>query len=259
MYWPFLAGGSLPWLALVVWGHRQGLWARLQSCGSFRPREAFSFIRTKLKTLNPEGLFLLLAFCCPLTVFSLSRSKLPLYVLPLFPVISCFLASQLEALTARGIISWRRIATLALFSTAVVVAGKGVMASCPSKRDMGQLYRVIDAAVPRRHEVETPLYLVTHAPYYGLQFYWGDPFIRVHPHADEIAPAGFRPLSAVWEDMSLDPSSESAVRLVLTRRENTPFLEKALRHRGHEVAIKHLTPHWSLLEASPPSQETQGE
>ncbi len=258
VYWPFLVGGALPWLAMMVWGHRHGLRARFESVRTHGLHGTFSNIKAWFKNLSPEGLFLLVAFFGPLAVFSVSHSRMPLYVLPLFPIVSCFLARHLEVLAAKGMVRWPKMAAVAFVSTAVVLVGKGVMAHWPSKRDMGGLYRALQAAGARKDEQGTPLYLVSQSPHYGLQFYWGDPFVRVHPAPDEVPAPGFRPLSAVWEDMCLDPSSESAARLVVTRRGNAPSLENVLRRRGHEVTIKHLTPHWSLLEVFPPSQETGG-
>jgi len=252
VYWPFLLGGTLPWLAVAVLGHRRGLWAFLGSLRRSRFQDALSDLKTAFKNLSPEGLFLVVAFVVPFAVFSVSRSRMPLYILPLFPVVTCFLARHVDFLAACGLVSRRKMAMVALLSTAVVVAGKGVMAHWPSKRDMGGLYQALKAAVPLKDIPGRPLYVVSQSPCYGLQFYWGDPFIRVHPSPDEVPDAGFRPFSALWEDMSLDPSSGSAGRVVVTRKGNAPFVEEALRREGHRVVTKPLTLYWSLLVVSPP-------
>lgn len=252
VYWPFLLGGTLPWLAVLVFGHRRALWASL---GGFRRvpfQVAVSGLKTVCKKLSPQSLFLMVAFFGPFAVFSLSRSRMPLYILPLFPVVTCFLARHLDSLAACGLLTRRKIAMVALVSTVVVVAGKGVMAYWPSKRDMREIYRALKAAVPLQEESGLPLYVVSQSPCYGLQFYWGDPFLRVHPSPDEVPNVGFRPFSVLWKDMSLDPSSGSAGRLVVTRKGNAPSVEGALRRKGLRVETKPLTRYWSLLSVSAP-------
>ncbi|MEJ5366020.1 MAG: glycosyltransferase family 39 protein [Desulfosoma sp.] len=252
VYWPFLLGGALPWLAVTVLGHGRALWAFFGGFRRWRLPDALSDLKTTFKDLSAEGLFLLVAFFVPLTVFSLSRSRMPLYILPLFPVVACFLARHVDSLAARGFGSRRKMAAVALVSTAIIITGKGVAAHWPSKRDMGAIFRALEAAVPPKDRSGTPLYLVSQSPCYGLQFYWGDPFIRIHRSPDEAPDVGFLPFSALWADMGLNPTSGSAGRLAVTRKENAPFLEDALQRRGHRVATKPLTPHWSLLEVSPP-------
>lgn len=258
VYWPFLLGGALPWLAVAVLGHRRGLWASLGGLGRVRFSGVLSSLKTTFKNLSPEGLFLVVGFFGPFAVFSLSRSKMPLYILPLFPLVACFLARHLDSLTACGFLSRKKMALVALVSTAVIMAGKGVMAQWPSKRDMGGLYGALEAAVPEEKESGRPLYLVSQSPCYGLQFYWGDPFIRVSPSPDEVPRAGFLPFSALWADMGLDPSSDSAGRLVVTRKGNAPSLEEVLRRRGYRVAAQPLTPHWSLLKILPEDSGSSG-
>ncbi len=75
VYLPTLALGSIPWLAMA--------WPRI----SARLRQGWP--------ASPELRFLLLWFALPLLVFSLARSRLPLYVLPLFVPLSLLLGRAL--------------------------------------------------------------------------------------------------------------------------------------------------------------------
>lgn len=251
VYWPFLLGGTLPWLTVALWGHRRGMQEKFRDLHSLRFRVSVSEFKTALKKISPENLFLFVAFFVPFVIFSLSKSKLPLYVLPLFPVLACFLARHLDALSRKGLLSRQKITAVALISIAFVIVGKGVMAHWPSKRDTGRIYQALQSALSLKDEVVVPLYLVSQRPYYGLQFYWGGPLIRVHPKPDEMPDLGFRPLSALWEDLTLNSFSGTARRLVVTRKEQTPWLQDTLKEKGCQVVVKPLTPYWALLEVSP--------
>ncbi len=251
VYWPFLLGGALPWMAVAVWEHRRGLRKGLQGFEGLFFHGVFSRFKTALKKLSPESLFLLTAFFIPFTVFSLSKSKLPLYILPLFPVLACFLARRLDDLNRNGLLTRQRIAAVALVSLSFVIAGKGVTAHWPSKRDTGRIYQALQKTLSGRNEALAPLYLVAEQPYYGLQFYWGGPFVRVHSKSHDMPDPGFRPLSALWEDITLNSYSGAGPRLVVTRKERTPWLQDILREKGCQVVVKPLTPYWALLEVSP--------
>lgn len=252
VYWPFLLGGSLPWLGLVVWleRHRIGAWfRRLPSEGVFG---VLGGIKACWRNGSVQGRFLVLAFLIPLGVFSLSRSKLPLYVLPLFPVLSCALGWKISDCMDRGLLTPKRMVTLALAGTMVVVLGKGVMAAWPSKRDMGSLARALEAAWPEGESGrDQPLYIYSRNPLYGLQFYWGDSVIRVFPEHDEPPPSGFLAPSVLTAQVTSAMTHPSPEKRVLTRKETEPSLVSHLREQGYQAISRPLTPHWSLLEVTP--------
>jgi len=112
-----------------------------------------------------EGLFLVLWFCLPLAVFCLSKSRLPLYVLPLFPAQVLLLARV--AVRARGAdASLRRGLRVALASAVVLIALKGVAALVPSSQNMAQLVAHVRAFGPVDRVT-----VVDHAGLHGLEFY----------------------------------------------------------------------------------------
>jgi len=111
-----------------------------------------------------ESRFLVIWLAFPLLVFCLSRSRLPLYVLPLAPAIAlAFARLAVHAATPARALgrSWR----IALVSAVVLVAGKGVSAHLSSRQNMLPLAREIRARAPDRVTV------VDHHELYGLQFY----------------------------------------------------------------------------------------
>lgn len=85
VYLPVLLFGALPWLVMAA--------------KTFRPWQS----RT------PESRFLLLWFVLPLIVFCLSRSRMPLYLLPLFTPFALLLAQALQHYQPR-IKSWAMLA-----------------------------------------------------------------------------------------------------------------------------------------------------
>jgi 4-amino-4-deoxy-L-arabinose transferase len=146
-YFPPLVLGGGVWLAGAVPAWRDG---------GLRPARLWSCLRR-----GDAAGFLALWIALPLAVFCLSRSRLPLYVLPLFVPVSLFLA--------KGVLSLgpRRLRVLALAQALALAAFKGAAARFPSKSDMARLDRAIRAAAPPGAEVlgweESRLF--------GLEFY----------------------------------------------------------------------------------------
>ena len=75
----------------------------------------------------------------PFAVFALSRSKLPLYLLPLFVPMALALGRMIAVLIAQGRVRKRTAATLAGATLALIVAGKGLSARVESPKDMTRL------------------------------------------------------------------------------------------------------------------------
>lgn len=250
VYWPFLLGGSLPWLAVVFWLERRTFKEWLQGVRSRGFQSAVDRFQSTFRNMSPETSFLTLAFFVPLVVFSISRSKLPLYVLPLFPVGCCTLSRTISNFAARGILSRKGLLTLALASSAVIVSGKGVLADWPSKRDMGKVAWALQSAWPEKEGSDRPpLYIFSKSPCWGLQFYWGDPVIRVYPEPGAIPPPGYLPSSALTTDKgNFETPAGVPRRMVLTRKENASLLENILRQEGHNGMSRELTRHWVLVE-----------
>lgn len=147
IYLPTLVFGCWPWAGWLVFvrgkawlkGWAQGF--RTLSVGHALQRSSIS---AAVRRLSPEKTWSLLAFFLPIAVFFLSRSKLPLYVLPLFGPYAVFVAAGLLRAFERDTVRfWKWAGVLALSVWAISVAGKAALAVFPSERDAKHLYTAI--------------------------------------------------------------------------------------------------------------------
>lgn len=139
--------GTLPWLPTV--------WARIREL----PRA-----RSDWAQWAPESKFLAFWIVLPLIVFMLARSRLPLYLLPLFPAMALVVARSWLAQPAK---LGRRLAWLPLVAIVLVLL-KLVAATVENNKDMRAFARQIDHMVPY-----TPkeVVFIEESPRYGLGFY----------------------------------------------------------------------------------------
>lgn len=166
--------GCCPWGAWLVFMKWKTCLAQL-SAGFVREPggqvSRGSALTANVKQWSIEKRWSVLAFGLPLAVFFLSRSKLPLYILPLFGPLSVFIAMGLLRVFERDDARMWKVATrLALVFWALSVVGKGVLPYFPGARDMKVLYvsvlkQVKDFDVGRVAVFEKK-------PLNGLQFYF---------------------------------------------------------------------------------------
>jgi 4-amino-4-deoxy-L-arabinose transferase len=179
LYWPLLLFGGFPWLALIAvkW---KGIITSLQ----------ISPFQRAYWNGRKGWIFVLLSISLPLMLFSLSKSKQPLYVLPLFTPVALLLGKCVHRLVCCGQTSIRTVNRIAVVTALVLIAGKCAMAYIPSSKDLSGLAGKITAMsklTSHRH-----LYLVTDKPMHGLQFYMNG----------QITKASFSPDSRVFTSPS---------------------------------------------------------
>ena len=156
IYLPPLAAGVGLWLFY---------WPR--AFRAYRPLLRWGNLKPAL-TQNDILLFLFLWLCIPLLVFSISRSRLQLYVAPLFPVIVLATArAMIRVLTETQL--RKGTVAIAVVSAVLIVAGKGAAAYWPTRKDMRRLYE----AIAPYDGPGTRLLLFKEQRLYGLQFYAG--------------------------------------------------------------------------------------
>jgi 4-amino-4-deoxy-L-arabinose transferase-like glycosyltransferase len=152
IYIPTLLLGALPWIVPLFKEWRE----------AFRQRRfglKFSEWRSK-----PESLLLLLWFWLPLLVFFLARSRLPLYVLPLFAPLSLLLARQYEGVALwRGHRRWLIAGWVALLLSTRVAGG--LATHHKDSRALAEAIRSQTKGISRE------ILFVKAKPYYGLKFY----------------------------------------------------------------------------------------
>jgi len=155
VYLPTLLVGALPWLLPVFRGLGRA------------PRLLTQRFWRRVRRDEPELLFLLLWLLLPLAVFSFARSRLPLYVLPLFAPISLLIGRQVArsfALT-RARKAWLAawiLGLLALKATAAYLPGR--------PEDSRRMARAIQAQVTAPY---TEVAFFDRSPRYGLSLYLG--------------------------------------------------------------------------------------
>lgn len=152
VYLPVLIGGTLPWTFVLLGASR-----RLRRTVLSRP-----WWRSKLEG-DPWPAFLVLWLLLPMTVFVVSRSRLPLYVLPLFVPL---------ALTTGRLMSLRPIPQSRLRLVAAwllaLIAIKGVVASLPVSRASRPIARAIAAGLAFN---PAEIVFVDLRPVWGLSLY----------------------------------------------------------------------------------------
>lgn len=144
VYVPTLLLGALPWAVHAAW-------RRFRSAPPGPPDVGRAFLVTWI--------------LAPLAVFVIARSRLPLYLLPLFVPICLVLAQQFR--------SWRptRVWYALVACWLVLLLGaKAWIAHHPSDQDARQLARELSAALP---SVPQEIVFVEANPRYGLRFYLG--------------------------------------------------------------------------------------
>ena len=222
-----LVAGALPWC--LFWP-RLGRWLRAAAgAGGFR--------RALLD--RPRALFPFLSFLLPLVIFSLSRSRLPLYVLPLFVPLALVTARALTGMNAPA----KRLAP-AVAAWAIVLAGVRLgLALWPTDRDARLLFR----SLPPVGEAE--VVIEDGRTHHGLAFYserdleyvsWSRrslDSIACVPIADEIAEEGRR---------------GNHPHLYLVEEKEAEHLEALLKQAGASIRERRKVGGLEVLLTAPP-------
>lgn len=130
IYLPILLFGLLPWSGMLA-------------C---RIKAVWSTIRVILKSrwqMPIEPLWLLVTFAVPLGVFMLSRSKLQLYMLPLFVPLALGTGRMLEKVYGEWRYFQHTVVGLTVTALLLFAIGKGAVSTFSSSRDMTQLYTAL--------------------------------------------------------------------------------------------------------------------
>ncbi|HNV84920.1 MAG TPA: glycosyltransferase family 39 protein [Arenimonas sp.] len=200
VYLPVFLLGALPWLAIAG----KNLYANL------RP----------LSKHTPEQRFLWLWLLLPLIVFCLSRSRMLLYVLPLFTPFALLLGNALGNFE----LSTKKLVWLALLVISLLGL-HGLLATYNNSKDPEIFARkllVITKEKPRE------IIFVEDMARYGLHLYLGSKINKVSfkPQPKDISDSQF--------DMPLDQALEQkpGKRIFVFKRENEQYFKTALQEKG---------------------------
>jgi 4-amino-4-deoxy-L-arabinose transferase-like glycosyltransferase len=174
----------------------QGAWCyysfrMIQRRELYKPARVRQLFRTRVSA----GLFLFLWFVIPMVVFCLSRSRLQLYILPLFAPIS--LATGRFIVLSFGNVAFRQAVRIGAISVLVIVAAKALGAYVPARKDMAQLYGRARGLAGGQAQYK----LYRERELYGFQFYAGE-------HVGRVTSSGKEP----WADQSLGALMDEIVR-----------------------------------------------
>jgi 4-amino-4-deoxy-L-arabinose transferase len=168
IYLPFLLVGPGLWLYDAI---------RLAKRSEvFKP----AGLKRIFESRGEPSVFTFIWFTIPLIIFFLSRSRLQLYILPLFVPLALATARTiiLSYGTASGV---RRSVGVAVVSIVLIVAGKAAYSRIPSHADMGRLYRTARSAAGG----DSRFALYREKGLYGLEFYADGKIQRVSESPDE--------------------------------------------------------------------------
>jgi len=205
VYVPMLIIGTLPWspLAIVAAGG---------------PTAAWRTFRTRLRERNRDWMLLAYWLLLPLAVFFLARSRLQLYVLPLYVPLALMMA---RALSGSRQATGRRIVWIAGLTLAALVTLKGVLAYWHTDRDARRIAAQVSALLQGR--AVDRIVFVGMRPYYGLNVYL------------DISTEGIQ-LDEHRFEYSQYLSEESLCDEVLDRKRDV-FAIKALRAAKFDAAL----------------------
>ena len=174
VYLPALLFGCWPWGGWLVFVRGKAWWTRLAAFFARAPGRTtsrWSALTAAVRQWPVEKHWSVWAVALPVAVFFLSRSKLPLYVLPLFGPLAVFTAMGLwrafERDTAR---LWKGATVLALACWTLFVVVKGVMPLFPGDSDRKALYASIRDQVEDLDAGRLAIFENKHNN--GLQFYF---------------------------------------------------------------------------------------
>jgi len=196
VYLPILVIGTLPWLPLLLrelWQRRVGFIERVRA--------------------NDEARLLACWFVLPLCVFVFARSRLPLYLLPLFVPLAVMIARTLAPLDLRS----RSRQVLLVAWCLLLVILRAVPAYIDTAVDDGALARDLSAQLPASpNEVA----FVDTDPRYGLRFYLDAEVERLElPGSVSREPA---------QDITSEMSEHEGCRVLLVNDWNLGRLQKFL-------------------------------
>jgi len=153
VYLPVLLVGTLPWLVFS-----------LNAAGG--PVNAYRRLRSRLRERDRHWLLLCYWLLVPLATFFLARSRLQLYVLPLFVPLALMMARPLARW--RGLEGRRAIRVIGL-TTLALLGLKATLAYWPSDRDSRELASQLRQQLATHPADE--IIFVGMRPFYGLNVY----------------------------------------------------------------------------------------
>ena len=176
IYPPVLLVGTGPWLAYLLLKWKQG------------GLSVKTIMLERTRSSRAQWYFLTYGILIPFVVFTLSTSRLSLYVLPLFIPITLALGKGLTHLLETKTARMRTVVTVACITALILISAKGVFAALPNRNNMAQLAEQIGSII--EEHPDRPLYVLYKEPLNGLEFYLHRPIRCIDPELAPPAEAG---------------------------------------------------------------------
>lgn len=215
LYLPILTFGMGQWLFFLV--------------KLFKGKWRISRERITCFLHNKSSLvFLSLWFLLPLLIFSIVKSRLPLYVLPLCAPLSLMMAYGIYKKSTYRERVIRTVAVMAAFSVILLAAVKKIGAFYPNKNDMRALFTMC-----RTVGTETSNYSFMENKLYGLQFYLDGNLKRLSLNGSEAWADG--KIQDILDRIKLKDPEFSGPHLFVTGNDHAPTLRQAFADSGIQV------------------------
>ena len=225
VYAPTLLLGSLPWTP-ALWRWARGL-----------PAMARGWWRDPQRRADERHwLFATLWLLLPLLVFCLSRSRMPLYLLPLFPALALLVAMQRQR-EARGLPGWRGIAAWAALLMALQVAS----AFWPTHKDAAQWAQAIRERVPGKIE---EVCFVEDMARYGLRLELGTEIEKLSLYPD---PADKRINPTHDSDIAYELSEKEPNTVWITKQVHWPRVQARIAGLGYRTLVQGTPYHGRVI------------
>ena len=210
-----------------------------------------SALRGKLMQIlkgRNAGSFLFLWFIIPLTVFSLSRSRLILYVLPVYTPVALGIARLIKnGLPEKDI--WKKTVPLAICLCGLLVYGKAAAAHSSSERDMKALYRLC-----LQFDNNTTFIAYNESKLMGIQFYLKKPIMKISSAGNIHFRGSIIPCRQFMDMISSDLAASHIV--IMSRKRYCNRLEKGLHEFGLEFNISAANRFWKFYTILNPERYT---
>lgn len=149
IYFPTLIFGTLPWILPAIWKRAHSMPYKQTTIATSRETRVLWFL-----------------VLVPLIIFMIVRSRLPLYILPIFPPIACLIAVEISE------VKWRSstFAMGALFEIVLALASLYFSTAGFAVSDDRRLATTVERIVPF---LPAEIGFIQTEPRYGLRFYFG--------------------------------------------------------------------------------------
>ncbi len=218
LYLPMIVIGSMPWTFSLAKFFRHSI--RTNTLGK---------ATRELKTIvsrDPAWLFLILWWALPLLIFSLARSRLPLYILPLFPAMAI---ATTRILFVKGL-PLRAFTQKAGITLGVFLILKASAALIPASQDARAMYRAFSPYIENENDIDA-----IDQPFLdGLAFYSGK---QIEYLPENLIQSPSRLTDSSWNEelQEIRKRGENGDIFVLDSDEKSHF--QLLKHLGLEARL----------------------